>query len=383
MNRAIKIMESLRLVLIVCVFDQAIYSKAVEIKWKEGNKFKNCVIMMGLFHMLMMYMHILSKHFSDAGLCDVLIQNNVIAEGSVDKALSGKMYNRGVRMYKLMYEAVMTRVLDNLGLDDITHITAMKISDIDYDAVWANGKLESLYNQFLDVKTKMCEEGYSLQQFWISFLDMVELLLNTIYSIRSGNWELLLECIRGIIPFSFAYANLNYARYLTGMLGEMLQLPTDFPEVYDQFMRGNFAAQLSDNGRFTRVEIDKVIEMTLNRDTKTSGGCTGFSTNINAVKRWEINSTYRAALRTYFHEHLNYHLPKYQHPDLNPSRIKKDEEDVQKIFSTLAETFIDPLSTQPLISLSTGVAASDKVAQDMKRAKELGELHWKNSFIRD
>ena len=41
--------------------------------------------------MLMMFMHILSKWFSAAGLRDVLIQSGVVAEGSVDKALSGKM----------------------------------------------------------------------------------------------------------------------------------------------------------------------------------------------------------------------------------------------------------------------------------------------------
>ena len=33
------------------------------------------------------------------------------------------------------------------------------------------------------------------QKFWVSFLEMVELLLNTIYTIDAGYWELLLECI--------------------------------------------------------------------------------------------------------------------------------------------------------------------------------------------
>ena len=62
--------------------------------------------MMGMIHVLMMFMHILSKRFSAAGLRDVLIQSGVIAEGSVDEALSGKMDNRGVRLYKLAYEAI-------------------------------------------------------------------------------------------------------------------------------------------------------------------------------------------------------------------------------------------------------------------------------------
>ena len=53
-----------------------------------------------------------------------------------------------------------------------------------------------------------------------------------IYTVRSESWLLLLECIREIIPFTFAYNHINYARYLTPMLGDMLKLEIDFPQVY-------------------------------------------------------------------------------------------------------------------------------------------------------
>ena len=119
---------------------------------------------------------------------------------------------------------------------------------------------------------------------------MVELLLNTILSVRSGDWHRFMTCVKDIIPYTFAYDNINYGRYLTAMFSEMLTLEDDFPEIYEEFVAGNFAAQLSNHGRFSRTEPDKVIEMTLNRDTKTPGGRTGFSTNIGAVNRWEINS---------------------------------------------------------------------------------------------
>jgi hypothetical protein len=145
-------------------------------------------------------------------------------------------------------------------------------------------------------------------------------------------------------------------------------------------MKGNFTTQLSDNGKFAGTETDKVIEMTLNKDTKTPGGTTGFSTNVNAVKRWEINAAYRAALRSCFHKHLNYQPQKYKHPDLNSTRIKKDQEDVQRIISTIDDPFIDPLSPQPLVSISSGVIASHKVVIDLMKAKELGEAA-KEKFI--
>ena len=55
------------------------------------------------------------------------------------------------------------------------------------------------------------------------------------------------------------------------MLGDMLQLPNDFPDVYEGFMGGIFAAQLSENSMFSSIVTDKVIEMALNKDTKTPG----------------------------------------------------------------------------------------------------------------
>ena len=133
------------------------------------------------------------------------------------------------------------------------------------------------------------------------------------------------------------------------MLGEMLTLESNFPEIYKEFQEGNFAAQLSDCKSFSRCETDKVIEMILNRDTKTPGGTTGFSTNINAVRRWEINSAYRADLRNCFHKHLNYEQQQDLHKDLSPSRILKDEDDVTAVLSVLRDTFIHPFSEQPLV----------------------------------
>ena len=95
---------------------------------------------------------------------------------------------------------------------------------------------------------------------------MVELLLSTIHLIWSVDWELLLECIRRVAPYRFAFDHINYARYLPVMLGDILQLPNDFPDVYKKFMGGKFAVQLTENSEFS---TDKVIEMSLNKDTKT------------------------------------------------------------------------------------------------------------------
>ena len=145
------------------------------------------------------------------------------------------------------------------------------------------------------------------------------------------------------------YDNTNYGRYQAAMFSEMLTLEDDFPEIYEEFVAWNFAVQLSNDRKFSRTEPDKVIEMTLNFDTKTPRSKTGFSANNGAVHRWEITSNYRASLRTAFYQHLDYKSSNYQHKDLAPSRICKDENDVYAHTSVFLETFINPFSDSPMM----------------------------------
>ena len=117
-------------------------------------------------------------------------------------------------------------------------------------------------------KGKKLKNDEALQNFWMSFLKMVEFLLSTNYSIRYGDCKLLLQCITRILPYTFAFHHINYVRYLSVMLRDKLPLPNDFPDVYGNFVGRKIAAQLTKNSTFLRIETDKVIKMSLNKDTK-------------------------------------------------------------------------------------------------------------------
>ena len=90
---------------------------------------------------------------------------------------------------------------------------------------------------------------------------MIELSLSTIYAYRAGKWDLL--------QYAFVYDHINYSMYLTIVIGDMLSLEDDFPGVYRQCISGKFAAQFSSH-YLSRAETDKVTEITLNKDTKTT-----------------------------------------------------------------------------------------------------------------
>ena len=92
---------------VICVFDQALYAKAAEVIWKQPQQFSHIVLRLGVFHTICTLLAVIDKRFEEAGLRDAAIESGIIAEGSVGSVLDGKQYNRGVRLHKIIYEALM------------------------------------------------------------------------------------------------------------------------------------------------------------------------------------------------------------------------------------------------------------------------------------
>ena len=227
----------------------------MEIKWKDQEKFKPCIIMLGIFHTIMMYLGIIGKRFGDGGL---LVQSEVLTEGSVDRALSGKMYNRAARSVKIVYEAFSRLFLDDFHdqakekkdeqKDIIDNVMIMmkdfssNINLTNLDTI-LNSETFSQYNiMWIEYLDGLKENGSELTQYRLSYLDMARILLNLLCAARAGLWHLFLETIRDVIPYCFAYDNINYSRYLTVMLADIIAVENDFSDVYQQFCNGHFHA---------------------------------------------------------------------------------------------------------------------------------------------
>lgn len=232
-----------------------------------------------------------------------------------------------------------------------------------------------------------------------------------IYATRSGHFALYLGSIRHVLPWFFAYDRQNYSRYLTAHYHELVHLESNFPEIYTEFESGNLSVQLSSDNPFGRMEADKVIETTINKDTKTPGGTTGiylkfcfipqlknlnnrtltsivlifslfliffhyasgFSTNHGAVQRWVLTAAYRAEVRKHMQEFLLMSRDS-KHPDLNQARIKRDQKDVRTVKETIDAMFANPFEEEvDLISITSGVVSSSTVCDQLLDAEMLGE----------
>ena len=169
--------------------------------------------------------------FCDAGLRDLAVESGMIAEGSIDKVLDGKEYNRGVRLHKLIYGALMRLVrsrfiewLENNHSTDLPRLNKTLESVMVMHNDTSAATLESCINDESCQRISHLFRGYldnlrhdsgHLAKFWMMYIYMVEILLGLIRADRIGDWYLHLAKVKAMIPWCFAMDKTNYYRYLS------------------------------------------------------------------------------------------------------------------------------------------------------------------------
>ena len=173
---------------------------------------------MGVFHTLCNLLSTIGKRFSSAGLCDISVVYGIIPEGSVNSVLEGLNYNRGVRLCKLVYEALLRLAwkgfyvwLEEHHADDLPHLTGMMraldplvqetVNNETVDAALADASCARVFNLFDTYLDHLRFTNDQLAKFWMSFIDIIENLLALIRSSREGNWMLHLSAIKSMIPW--------------------------------------------------------------------------------------------------------------------------------------------------------------------------------------
>ncbi|XP_078679472.1 uncharacterized protein LOC144915103 [Branchiostoma floridae x Branchiostoma belcheri] len=387
--RSLKIKEALHLESIVLVFDQALYAKATEIIWKHPHQFKDIVVRMGMFHTLCTLLSIIGKRFQDAGLRDICIESGVIAEGSVTGVLEGRKYNRAIRFHKLMYEALQRLVWkgfqtwlgeytekEDIVKDFLDSLTPLHndICQDEHEKVLTSQRFSEFLTLYDEYREFLRNTKGKLSSFWMSYIDIVEIMLGLVRASREGDWQLHLAAVRQMIPWCFAYDHLNYARYLPAYLSDMCHLNETHPDALEYLQSGGFSAQIGDQNPFGRIPVDQACEETVNKDTQTSGGTKGFSLKPGAVTKYYLVAGYRSLCIRMLKEMLHVNSSS-GHTDLQTSRIARDEADVNALVAMLEINWINPFNSeqQDLVCLSTGKIATPKIEEDLLNAKAYGE----------
>jgi len=119
-----------------------------------------------------------------------------------------------------------------------------------------------------------------------------------------------------MIPWWFAYDKFNYARYLLMYYAQMANLPVEHPDVHRKFMEGHFSMQLSGKSPFGRILVDQTMEVTVNKDTKTTGIVTIFSSKTGAVNRFYLTAEYRCVFLEQLRSLVQAKQPHFHHDEM-------------------------------------------------------------------
>ncbi|GFS69364.1 uncharacterized protein TNCV_4011731 [Trichonephila clavipes] len=104
MKQSKKIFEKVKQLSIQVTYDLAIAKVALQIQATKKPDFDNLFIHLEAFHIMMAYFKAVGKVIIDCGLTNIMVQNNLLASGSVSGFLEAKHFNRSRQRWALSHD---------------------------------------------------------------------------------------------------------------------------------------------------------------------------------------------------------------------------------------------------------------------------------------
>ena len=352
-------------------YDLNIAVKAYSIQSIMAPKFDRLVILLGEFHLELAFFGAVGTYISDSGLEYLLIESGVLAEGSVNGFVKGKVFNRCTRLHQLVaavFEAKLFEKFLEASPKDY-ELILNQIRTTDYDDLEAIRKVTEC-QEF----SSMCAEfekylhcaihnefGENIA-YWAIYVYMINRIYRELQrAVRTNNVELYLKVLPCIADLFYALNRPNYARWCSLFIDKFGTLNKEALEVLKS---GAFSIRRSDKS-YCRGAVDKTLEETVNRDAASPAtGIKAFTTNMDAFRRWAANLTEKSMAVTELKKLADIHREDTPANQLKHYRIKKDNEDM-RVISTLVDETINSFedSDAKLVNIATGKEAGDATSK--------------------
>ena len=90
-----------------------------------------------------------------------------------------------------------------------------------------------------------CQEQIPTFKYWSIVMELELLICRFVRSLREGDFSLYVQICDDLCPWFQAMDHTNYARWLPVHVRDVVQLPETHPDIYAEFMQGNFVVQKS------------------------------------------------------------------------------------------------------------------------------------------
>lgn len=237
---------------------------------------------------MMAYFKAVGKFIDNCGLTNIMVNEELLANGSVNGFISGKYFNRCKRLHPMIALA-----LKMLHFESFLQHERINVPD-----EFKNYLVQFLKTRTVEPKIQLtgltellerCEQFkiHTLEgthdktaQYYTMYVRFIDyyLLLNT--SIRSSNFEIYKLALFKIVNLFFVFNQQIYARYLVKYLDNLIKVDETHPGLRENFEKGSFGIKRTKKP-YSKQPIDLTLEQTINADAANK--LTGISHITNSI----------------------------------------------------------------------------------------------------
>ena len=372
----------------VISLDMGLYQPAKKLQMGR-NDLDHLVLRPGELHIVMAQLRTIGAFIEDSGIDLCWIEADLYGPTTVKQIIDGNHVKRGQAAHMVTLQALFAMYQNAFFLQEPEFLERLQkvaedlamacVKGVKSEVQKAHAKMVEII-QSADVITRMKtfdDSHDKIPEFQVfrQYMTMVMDMILFISAVRTGDWLLHLTALKSFTKYFFAYDRLNYARMIPLYLAEMEVLPTSDPELYEEFLTGNWVVNKNQESAFCAVGADNALEH-LNRKMKVSGGLVGITLNPNARVKFFLIAPELSQLSDQAKSMagVSFSGETSHHHALTTAVFSLEEKSVEKLLTTM-ESFTNPFDQESdtLFNLVTKVVMPENVKKDLCEQSIIGE----------
>lgn len=333
----------------------------------------------------------IGKFIEGSGITKMMIDSELIAEGSIKGIINATHYNRCKKVHlvaallfkKLHFNTFYEKYteknhinkLEEKQIIDILNSDSKKPDDVN---LFLLDDVLRKYEMFTD-QTLEGKHGYTAK-YVMMYVRFIDYYLIFERAIRTSDLELYIYALYRMTPLFFTFNHQNYSRWTARYLDELINIDERYPGLRNELESGALSIRRT-NANFCRTPVDLTLEQTVNANAANKlTGISSFTNSIYARQRWSETHITRTTLTAHLLDKLNLN----KHDDFECNRKSKafDRQQLkftEEIVSNI-NPFCDLIDQSKLFNLTSGKSASSETSEFILAAEETG-LQQMQSFI--
>ena len=344
----------------VIAVDQPLFALAKEIQWRLGGVYDEdrFVFMLGGLHVEMASWKMLGKWLTGTGWAETVCSAGVVTQGVAESLLTASHLSRTRRAHQVTM---------------ICLYILMCRAYQEYASGTGENEAVKTFHEWKEDKSTRCPQFL----YWSDALDLQLHCLQLVRALREADFSLYVKAIKLILPWMFALDHPNYARWLSVHYRDMCGLSTKHPDVYTQFMNGNFVVHKT-KSLFSAIALDHAHEQ-VNAGVKGEGGAVGLTENPAALRRWMVAGPELSRMIAEFEGSVSSPVfIVHGHHEQNPGFQNTFATDVLHLVASFEELG-NPFSEEgeELMAIHSKEIMDSSVVNTVRNARKIGEEQFK------